>query len=755
MSLGTPRDGATQKTNKTPPPPPTSRTSSCDACIFLVFGRAQQNIWALFLFYVAFSKYGNIKLGRSDEKPEFNNVSWFAMLFSCGIAVGVYTLGVSEPMAYYRGSYNLQGRGDVPTDNERAQQALLQTFYHWGFHARAPYITVAITLGLVSYRWNMPLTMRSAFYPLLGNIIYSPVGDVIDAVSITCTTFGVCTSLGLGVDQIVAYYGALAGKTYTTLERVDAQTGTIIVMTLVANFSVILGLKRGIQVLSTITFSLGLFVMMCSLFMDNTWFLLNSVVQSTGHYFQWVIQLGFRTDSFEQLGIEFSNSNLLWGSNHASKPDDTWSGPLTGIMAKAAALRDDNTTTPHGYGDVFPSHYKEMMDWWTIFYWGWWVSWAPFVGMFIARISRGRTIRSIVVGAFVAPTLFSFLWLGIWGSLGIKMQRVAELVLGDGTPNVGGAVDCAALGYTGNTPTSAAAIQLASDGYFAVACRSYPMLDIMAPFKEVKELLWGLLLIGITLYFITSSDSGSYVDDIISANGLDDPPVGQKIFWCWTEGAVAIALLRGGYESGVNALGAVQAVSIVAGLPFTIAVCFMCTSLWRALKIDAGEEDISNAIQWSTGTLDIFDVFQPRSATEPTTARYLPVERLVDLAQSIFAPFIGVMKATESILGKHLAMVHAAINLIFFLCWIIFLIMSGISSSDYAWLGWTFYIFFVFQLTYLRGSIREAHNIYGNMFEDFFTSVMMYPMVVSQLHFQSKDPVNTQAVLKTVVAASA
>jgi len=160
------------------------------------------NAWAIFLFYVAFSKYGKIKLGRADEKPEFNNISWFAMLFSCGIAVGVYTLGVAEPMAYYRKGYKLNGRGDVPNDDERAQQALLQTFYHWGLHAWAPYITVALGLGIVCYRWNMPLTMRSAFYPLLGNLIYSPVGDIIDAVSIACTTFGVCTSLGLGVDQI-------------------------------------------------------------------------------------------------------------------------------------------------------------------------------------------------------------------------------------------------------------------------------------------------------------------------------------------------------------------------------------------------------------------------------------------------------------------------------------------------------------------------------------------------------------------------
>ena len=333
-----------------------------------------------------------------------------------------------------------------------------------------PYITVALGLGIVCYRWNMPLTMRSAFYLLIGNLIYSPVGDIIDAVSIACTTFGVCTSLGLGVDQIVAYYAALQNKSYTALERIDAQTATIIVMTIVANISVVLGLHKGIQVLSTITFSLGLFVLIATLLLDNTWFLLNPVVQSTGHYLQWVLQIGFRTDSFEQLGIEFGNNNLLWGSNKAS-PNRTASGrvPSLDIMNNAAALRTDynSSTMPFNYRTTFDAGPEWMMNWWTIFYWGWWVSWAPFVGMFIARISRGRTIRQIVVGALVAPTLFSFLWLGVWGSSASRCS-VAELVLGDGTPNTDGSSSCSAWGYVDRAPTSAAAIALANDGYYAV-----------------------------------------------------------------------------------------------------------------------------------------------------------------------------------------------------------------------------------------------------------------------------------------------
>jgi hypothetical protein len=335
------------------------------------------------------------------------------------------------------------------------------------------------------------------------------------------------------------------------------------------------------------------------------------------------------------------------------------------------------------------------------------------------------------------------------------MQRVAELVLGDGNPNTSGGSDCSGWGYVDKVPDSAAAVALANDGYYAVACRSYPMLDIMAPFKEVKEFLWGLLLVGITLYFITSSDSGSYVDDVISANGLANPPIGQKVFWCWTEGAVAIALLRGGYESGQNALGAVQAVSIVAGLPFTVAICFMCTSIWRALKIDSGDADICHANMFSTGTLDIFDLYRTGPADGPSTARYTFAERLTNYAQSIFAPFIGIFKTCESLFGggSVLAVLHGVINFSFFILWLVFLIVSG-SDSDYAWIGWTFYMFMAFQISFIRGYVRTKHNIYGNMFEDFFGALVMYPNIVSQLHYQSKEPAPSNDVYRKPVTVA-
>ena len=240
-----------------------------------------QNVWAFFLLYVAFSKYGKLKLGRENERPEFGDISWFAMLFSCGIGVGVYYWGVSEPMYYYRGG--ALNKIPVLNDDDRAQMAIFTTLFHWGLHGWCPYIIVAVALGLVCYRWNMPLTMRSAFYPLLGHLVYSPLGDFIDALSIACTTFGVCTSLGFGVDAIAAGLGKLDGSFKNTAEN---QIWLVWVITVFATVSISLGLHRGIQTLANFTFSVGLLVVFSLLFMDNTWFLLNSFVQSVGHYFQ-------------------------------------------------------------------------------------------------------------------------------------------------------------------------------------------------------------------------------------------------------------------------------------------------------------------------------------------------------------------------------------------------------------------------------------------------------------------------------------
>lgn len=726
-----------------------------------------QNFWAVFLIYIAFSKYGSLKLGRENEAPEFGDISWFAMLFSCGIGVGVYYWGVSEPMYYYRGG--ALWKIPIQNDDDRAQMSIFITLFHWGLHGWCPYILVAVALGLTCYRWNMPLTMRSAFYPLLGHLVYSPLGDLIDALSIACTTFGVCTSLGFGVDSIAAGLHKLDSSFENTM---DNQIALIWGITLAATISISLGLHRGIQTIANFTFAVGLLVVFSLLFLDNTWFLLNSFVQSIGHYFQWVIQVGFQTDAWQQLGLEFSSGkNLLLGSGGDGRIGTLYGKMQTAFALTDASLANVNLTMPT-QASLYSSHNSQWIDWWTVFYWGWWISWAPFVGMFIARISRGRTIRQVIVGSFIAPTAFSFFWLVMFGSLGIKMQRVAELALGgaDSVDWNAGTADCGLLGYVNNEPNSAAAISLANEGYYALSCRAHAdrLFDVLQPYGETTEFLTILCVVGVALYFITSSDSGSYVDDIISANGLPNPPLAQKIFWAFTEGAVATGLLKAG---GSNALNALQAVSICAGLPYTFALCFLCTSVWRGLKIDQGEQDIAHSAQWSTGVLDCWDFYAPGSAKDwsaPARGYGVP-ERIASVIRGLFVPFLGVHAAAYALyddedddedtdvggnynrsgssnsrlflnrLTKPSASdMHGFFSFSFFVLWIGFLVAST-KNAEWAYIGWAWFMFAVCHITFLRVETRKMLGIYGNGWEDFFASLLMYPAVVSQLELQAKD----------------
>jgi hypothetical protein len=428
---------------------------------------------------------------------------------------------------------------------------------------------------------------------------------------------------------------------------------------------------------------------------------------------------------------------------------------------------------------LYGSHNQAWIDWWTIFYWGWWISWAPFVGMFIARISRGRTIRQVIVGSFIAPTAFSFFWLIMFGSLGIKMQRVAELALGgpDAVDWANGYTNCTSLGYEDARPDSAAALALADEGYYALSCRAHAdrIFDVLQPYGEATEFLTILCILGIALYFITSSDSGSYVDDIIASNGLPNPPLVQKVFWAFTEGAVATGLIKAGGDVGLSAL---QAVSICAGLPYTFALCFLCTSIWRGLKIDQGETDVCAAAQWSTGVFDVWDAFQPGSANDFVRARHGAPERVASLVRGAFCPFLGVRAAAKALydeddlgdetdenlgsrdenlhgdvrasektpsrpfvsalLDPSAADAHAAFSFAFFALWIGFLCASA-AAPVWAVGGWAWYMFMVCHVAFLRNATRHDRGIYGNGWEDLFASVCMYPAIVSQLELHAAD----------------
>lgn len=525
------------------------------------------------------------------------------------------------------------------------------------------YVVVGLLLAFVGYRQGLPMTMRSCMYPLIGDKIYGWMGDAIDIISVVCTMFGVCTSLGLGVMQLNAGVHRLESSVeVSTLNQIII----IWCVTACATVSVITGLKMGIRRLSETCFALGVFIMMLVFFFDSPWHTLNLLVQSTGYYMQTVVQLGFHTDAFAQLG---------------NAPD----------------------------GKENPG----WMDAWTIFYWGWWIAWSPFVGMFIAKISRGRTIRQFINATLTAPVAFSILWFTVFGGAGLKMERDATLA-----------------NITCDLPKGGKDATESLNGLFRLSCRDKNDMwfDVMSQYGDMGSFLSVLSLIGIVLYFVTSSDSGSLVIDCLSANGDPKPPVLQRVFWALTEGATATALLYVGEEKALNAL---QTVSIASGVPYTIMLCFMCVALWRAVKVEAGDLD-PNGPQFTTGLLDVLST--------PT------VESVCKVIISIFAPWYSMGTAAGMVEKQNGRMwTHMLIMALPFYACISMLVLERLYVfSGICYVGWTLLFGFFAYATGVRNSIREKYEINGNIAEDFFAVMVLYPFAAYQMehHMKNHKPTN-------------
>ena len=494
------------------------------------------------------------------------------------------------------------------------------------------------------------MTVRSCFYPLIGDKIFGWMGDAVDIFSVVCTMFGVCTSLGIGTMQINNGFRRL----HKGIEF--SRTNQIIIIwcvTACATASVVSGLKIGIRRLSEICFTLGMFIMLIGFFADGTWHSLNVYVQSLGYYMQWLVQLGFHTDAFALLG-----------------------------------------NAPDG---------KEARVWmndWTIFYWGWWIAWSPFVGMFIAKISKGRTIRQFINGTMTAPILYAFLWFCIFGSSGLKMERNAALAN----------ITCSSkLGGSDATKSY--------EGLYRLSCRGKNDMwfDVMEQYGDLGMFLSIISLISIILYFVTSSDSGSLVIDCLSANGDPEPPVAQRIFWALTEGATATALLNAGGADGLNAL---QSMSIASGVIYTALLCFMCVALWRAVKMEAGDLD-PNGPQFTTNLLDVI--------SDPT------VTRVSKVLVAVVAPWYPIGKAAHKLGGsKDRKWVYMIVLAVPFYSWMVFMALEPVVAAI-SYVGWTVLIGFFAYVTAIRYSMREKYAIHGNIVEDFFAVMLVYPFAAYQM----------------------
>ena len=452
------------------------------------------NIFVIFCLVLIFSPLGNVRLGGRDAKPDYTYVGWFAMLFAAGMGIGLMFFGVSEPLSHFSSSLGgTAAEGGVRTDwaplGAAADSAagarnlgMAATIFHWGLHPWAIYAVVALALAFFAYNRGLPLTLRSAFYPLLGDRVWGWPGHIIDILAVFATLFGLATSLGFGTEQALAGLNFLFGTSTGGVAKVVL----ISAITAVALVSVIRGLDGGVKVLSEINMGLAALLLL------------------------FVILVGPTADIFRTFfvgGVEYVKQIV----------------PLS---------------NPFGRADV------NFSQGWTVFYWAWWISWSPFVGMFIARVSRGRTVREFVICVTLIPTLVCVLWMATFGGTAIS-QVVAD---------AGAAVASAEL-----------PLQL------------FEMLAAL-PLAQITSFI-GIVLV--LVFFVTSSDSGSLVIDTITAGGKTEAPVAQRVFWCTFEGVVAATLLLVG---GSQSLTALQAMAVSTGLPFALVLLIMVVSVFIGLR---------------------------------------------------------------------------------------------------------------------------------------------------------------------------
>ncbi len=444
------------------------------------------NMALVFCIYLTASRYGDIRLGKQTERPQYSLFSWIAMLFSAGIGIGLVYWGTAEPLYHFMAP----PLGEAET-LESAKQAMNLSFLHWGLHAWAIYTIVALSLAYFHFRRGLPLSIRSTLYPILGQRIYGKWGHTVDVLAVFGTMFGVVTSLGLGVMQINAGLEGLFGIPST----LTIQFIIIAFVTSLACGSLMLGLDKGIKRLSDINMGLTGILLAFMVILGPTLFIFDSFIENVGNYLANIVTLSTWSEAY---------SNTDW--------------------QKA----------------------------WTIFYWAWWVSWSPFVGVFIARISRGRTIREFVFGVLLIPMTILFFWFTTFGGVAIQMELLAGM-----NPEV-------------VSPGLVAAVQTDYGSAIFKLVEYYPLT------KPITL----LIVVMIVLWFVTSSDSASFVIDMLTAGGDTNPPKIQRLFWALMQGLIAAILLAAG---GLDAL---QAAAIVAGLPFALVIFVMMYALLRGMSRD-------------------------------------------------------------------------------------------------------------------------------------------------------------------------
>jgi len=454
--------------------------------------------FVLFALYAGFSRYGDVILGDDDEAPAYGLFSWFAMLFAAGMGIGLVFWGVAEPLNHYASP---PPGTHATTPDVLAQRAMSTTFLHWGLHAWAIYIVIGLGMAYAVHRRGRSVSMRWLLEPLLGDRVKGWVGDLVDVVAIVGTLFGVATSLGFGATQFAAgleFLGLLESNVWVLI-------GLVGIITLIATASVVSGLDVGIKWLSNANMVLAAALMLFVLLFGQPLFVLREFVQTIGAYIGNFIEMSFRTLPYQ--GPE----------------GESWLGG------------------------------------WTTYYWGWWMSWSPFVGVFIARISRGRSVREFVLGVLAVPSLLTFLWFSILGGTALWQE-----VYGGGG-------------------------LIAADGTVSSSTALFQMLEWLPG----AAIVTGLFLVLIVVFFVTSSDSASLVVTMLASHGDPEPPVQTRVFWALLEGAIAAVLLYVGALNGrlTDGLTALQTMAILVAAPFSVIMVASVVATGRALHREIRRRD--------------------------------------------------------------------------------------------------------------------------------------------------------------------
>ncbi|MCA0983631.1 BCCT family transporter [Halobacillus yeomjeoni] len=446
----------------------------------------------VFAIFLIFSKYGKLKLGKPDDEPEYPYITWFAMLFSAGMGIGLVFWGAAEPLSHFHSPPLV---GQEPTSEGAAQSAMKYSFFHWGFHPWAIYAVLALALAYFKFRKDAPGVISAALTPVLGEKrVKGPIGTLVDFIAVFATIFGVATSLGLGALQISS------GLAYTIDGLEDTfglQLTIIAVVTVLFMISAMTGLNKGIKYLSNTNIVLAISLMVFLLFAGPTNFIMDYFTTTFGSYLRDLPYMSFRMTPFAE----------------------------------------DNS----------------FVKGWTVFYWAWWISWAPFVGTFIARVSRGRTIREFILGVLLVPTIFGALWFSVFGGTAISLEYFDGVDIYSDVSELG--TEVALFSMLGHVPLGT-------------------LMSII-----------GLLLI--STFFVTSADSATFVLGMQTTNGSLNPRNQVKFTWGIIQaGAAAVLLWQGG-------LGALQTAAIIAAFPFTFIMILICFSLYKTFKDEAKKVDLS------------------------------------------------------------------------------------------------------------------------------------------------------------------